>query len=492
MDAFPATRPIELSQPTEKLPLPIKLTYGFGSIAEGVKDVAFKTFLLFYYNQVLGLPGWMGGAAGATALVADALTDPLIGSISDSTRTRWGRRHPYMYAAALPMGVSFVLLFNPPAGLSHWELFGWLTVFAVLVRASMTLYSIPSNSMVAELTSNYDERTSLVGYRFLFGWIGGGTISLLAYLWFLAPSGSLSEGLRDPAGYAAWSLTGALMIMGAILMCALGTHQLIPRLKSPPNVGRFTLRRLEGEVREALGNPSYRTMVIASLFASVAFAFTDVFSLYMNTYFWEFTSEQLAAFVPGIVLGVALGVTSARPLSARFDKRSAALALATAAVVIGPLPVFLRLANVTPPNGSPQLLAALVIHVAFLVTCGVAIGILIGSMISDTIDQNELVTGKRQEGVFSSAIAFSAKAASGVGTLLAGTALDLIAFPRPDPGAPPPQIAPEQATALGWIVGPGLLGLWLCTLFFLSRYRLTRSEHARVMVELERRARSAS
>lgn len=476
----------------ERLPLSIKLTYGFGSVAEGVKDVAFKTFLLFYYNQVLGLPGWMGGAAGAIALVVDAVTDPLIGSLSDSTRTRWGRRHPYMYAAAVPMAVCFVLLFNPPAGLSNWGLFAWLTTFAVLVRASMTLYSIPSNSMVAELTSNYDERTELVSYRFLFGWSGAGIISLLAYLWFLAPSETLADGLRDPAGYAGWSVTAACMIAGAILLCSLGTHRLIPRLKPPPNAGRFTLRRVEGEVREALSNPSYRTMVVASLFASVGGAFTDVFGLYMNTYFWEFTAEQLAAFVPGIVFGVAAGVMSARPISARFDKRGAALSLATAAVVVGPLPVFLRLADMTPPNGSGQLLAALVVHAAFMVTCAVAIGILIGSMISDTIDESELATGKRQEGVFSSAIAFSAKAASGVGTLLAGVALDLIAFPRPTPGAPPPEIAPEQATALGWIVGPGLLGLWLCTLFFLSRYRLTRTDHSRIITALEQRAQGQS
>ncbi len=475
-----------------RLRLSTKLTYGFGSIAEGVKDVAFKTFLLFYYNQVLGLPGWMGGAAGAVALTVDAVTDPLIGSLSDGTRTRWGRRHPYMYAAAMPMATFFVLLFNPPAGLSSWGLFVWLTVFAVLVRASMTLYTIPSNSMVAELTPNYDERTSLVSFRFLFGWIGGGTMTLLAYLWFLAPGERLADGLRNPAGYAAWSVTGAFMIAAAILLCALGTHHCIPALKSPPNAGRFSLRRLEGEVREALGNPSYRTLVVAALFAAVGGAFTDVFGLYLNTYFWEFRAEQLAAFVPGVVLGVTLGVLSARPISVRFDKRSAALFLATSSVVIGPLPVFLRLARVMPPNGSPLLLAILVVHVAFMTTCAVAIGILIGSMISDTIDQNELVTGKRQEGVFSSAIAFSAKAASGVGTLLAGTALDLIAFPRPEPGAPPPEIPADQATALGWIVGPGLLGLWVCTLFFLSRYRLTRAEHARVLAELERRAQGPS
>jgi len=483
-----AQRPGRISP---RVPLSTKLSYGVGSVAEGVKDAAFKTFLLFYYNQVLGLPGWMGGAAGAVALIVDAITDPLIGSLSDSTRTRWGRRHPYMYVSALPMAVGFFLLFNPPAGLSTCGLFAWLTTFAVLVRASMALYSIPSNSLVAELTSDYDERTALVSYRFLFGWVGGGTITLLAYTWFFAPSGQLSDALRNPTGYAAWSLTGAGMIAGAILLCALGTHRLIPRLKVPPPLERFSLRRLEGEVRQALANPSYRTLVIASLFASVGGAFTDVFGLYLNTYFWAFTPEQLAAFVPGVVVGVVLAVLSARPVSVRFDKRSAALLLATVSVVIGPLPIFLRLAHLTPPNGSPTLLAALVVHITFMVACAVTIGILISSMISDTIDENELATGKRQEGVFSSAIAFSAKAASGVGTLLAGMALDLIAFPRPVPGAPPPEIASGQATALGWIVGPGLLGLWVCTLYFLSRYRLTRAEHSRVLAELSRRTLAA-
>lgn len=473
---------------TARLPLSTKLTYGVGSIAEGVKDAAFKTFLLFYYNQVLGLPGWMGGAAGAISLIIDAVVDPVVGSLSDGTHTRWGRRHPYMYASAVPMAVTFILLFNPPAGLSHWGLFAWLTTFAVLVRVSMTFYSIPSNAMVAELTPNYDERTGLVSYRYLFGWIGGGGITALAYLWLLAPGGKVSDGLRDPAGYAAWSLVGACMIAGAILLCALGTHRLIPTLKSPPHAGRFSLRRLEGEVREALGNPSYRTLVVASLFASVGGAFTDVFGLYMNTYFWEFTPEQLAAFLPAIVVGVVVGASAAGPISVRYDKRGAALSIATASVLIGPLPVFLRLAHLTPPNGSLELLAALVAHATFMIACAVSIGILIGSMISDTIDQNDLEHGARREGIFSSAIAFSAKAASGVGTLLAGVALDLIAFPRPVPGLPVPEIATHQATALGWIVGPGLMGLWLFTLLFLSRYRLTRAEHAHIVSQLAQRA----
>lgn len=472
-----------------RLPLSTKLAYGVGSIAEGVKDAAFKTFLLFYYNQVLGLPGWLGGLAGAIALILDAMIDPVVGSLSDATRTRWGRRHPWMYASALPMAVSFFLLFHPPAGISTAGLFGWLATCSVLVRVSMTLYSIPSNSMVAELTPDYDERTSLLSFRYLFGWTGAGMITLLAYLWLLSPGGRLSDGLRNPAGYGPWSAVGAGMIGGAILLCALGTHHLIPTLKRPQDAPRFSLGRLGDEVREALGNPSYRTLVVAALFSSVGIAFTDVFGLYLNTYFWEFQATQLAAFVPALIVGVLFGATLARPLSARFDKRRSALALTTVAVTVGPLPVFLRLAGLLPHNGAPGLLALLVGHMAVMVTCFVSIGILIGSMISDTIDENELAHGSRREGIFSSAIAFSAKAATGVGTLLAGTALDIIRFPRPTPGAPTPVISPEQATALGWIVGPGLVGLWLLTLLSVSRYRLTREEHLRILDELAARAR---
>ena len=144
----------------ERVPFSTRSFYGLGSISEGIKDAAFKVFLLFYYNQVLGLPGSLGGLAILLALVVDAITDPLMGSISDNFHSRWGRRHPFMYAAPLPMAACFFLLFNPPASLGETQIFLWLTSFAVLVRVSMTLYSIPSNSMVAEMTPHYDDPMS--------------------------------------------------------------------------------------------------------------------------------------------------------------------------------------------------------------------------------------------------------------------------------------------------------------------------------------------
>jgi Na+/melibiose symporter-like transporter len=197
-----------------------------------------------------------------------------------------------MYAAALPMAAFFFLLFNPPASLGQTELFLWLTAFAVLVRVSMTLNLIPSNSMVAEMTSHYDERTSLVSYRFFFGWAGGITMYQLALRYFLAETPEFGDGRYNADGYGAFALAGAIGIAAAILICAVGTHRLIPSLKPPPEKTPLTASRFVRELREVFGNRSYLMIVFAGLFASVAAGFSDVVGLYVSTYFWGFSVQE--------------------------------------------------------------------------------------------------------------------------------------------------------------------------------------------------------
>jgi Na+/melibiose symporter-like transporter len=119
------------------------LTKLIGQASEGIKNAAFSFLLLFLYSQVLGLPAFLAGTALAIALVFDAVTDPVAGSLSDSLKHRWGRRHPFMYASAIPLALSFALVFHPPSGLGQMGLFVWLTVFAVLVRGAMTLFHVP-------------------------------------------------------------------------------------------------------------------------------------------------------------------------------------------------------------------------------------------------------------------------------------------------------------------------------------------------------------
>ena len=460
-----------------------KLFYGIGSVSEGTKNTVFNVFLLFYYNQVLGLSGTLSGSAIFIALCVDAITDPLVGSISDNFHSRWGRRHPFMYMAALPMAVCFFLLFNPPE-LSQTGLFVWLCTFAMGVRIAMTFYAVPSGAMLPELSSDYDERTSLVSYRLLFGWLGGLTASVLGYFYFFAPSEAFADGRLNPGAYETFAFVCAGMILTTILACALGTHGLIPSLRAPSAKQQLTLRRFAGELREAFSNRSYRMLVIGSLFAAGARGFNDVVWLYMNTYFWGFSTHEIGLLTFGLFFSALIAFFLTRPLTERFDKRQAILGLAAFAIFFGPALIFLRLFGLLPENGHPSLLPLIAGHVILLVTAVVAIDILIPSMIADSVDENEMVTGRRREGIFFSTITFCAKAASGIGGLLAGVALDLIQFPTL---AEPGTVAASQVFTLGLAVGPGLMVLFLCALVFLSRYQMTRARYLEILTELDRR-----
>ena len=178
-----------------------KLAYGFGSIAFGVKNNGFDYFLLFFYSQVMGVSASLVSMALAIALAFDAISDPLIGFFSDNTRTRWGRRHPYMYGAAVPVTVCYFFLWNPPSQLSGDELFPFLVAISILVRTLITVYEIPSSALVAEMTDDYDERTSLLSYRYFFGWSGGTIMATVATLVLLVPTAQISDGMFNVAGY---------------------------------------------------------------------------------------------------------------------------------------------------------------------------------------------------------------------------------------------------------------------------------------------------
>ncbi|MEO7272329.1 MAG: MFS transporter, partial [Vicinamibacterales bacterium] len=147
------------------VPVATKLAYAVGGLSDSLKTFSFTTFLLFYYTTVLGLPGTLLALAMSVGLVWDAAVDPLIGHFSDQATIRFGRRHSFMLAGAVCAGASFVAVFNPPAGLSTTALFAWLMVSSLALRSSNSLFMVPYAALGAELTSDYDERTSISGYR---------------------------------------------------------------------------------------------------------------------------------------------------------------------------------------------------------------------------------------------------------------------------------------------------------------------------------------
>src|SRR3954447_24528297 len=144
---------------------PLKLWYAAGQVGQSITDFGFGTLLFIYYNQVLGLSGSYTGLGVAIALMFDSIADPAVGSWSDGFQSKWGRRHLFMAASIVPLGIMFFALFWPPLGLTQLQLFMWFTLFSVLVRTALTFFNVPFLSLGAELSQNYQERTQIVAVR---------------------------------------------------------------------------------------------------------------------------------------------------------------------------------------------------------------------------------------------------------------------------------------------------------------------------------------
>ena len=467
-----------------------KLAYGVGQLAEGVKSTAFSVFLLFYYNQVLGLPGAWTGLALGLATVFDAVIDPFMGSVSDSFRHRWGRRHLFMYAAVLPLAVSFMLLFVPPAGLGEAGLFGWLLVCTMAVRAAMTLYGVPHMALGAELSSDYAERTSIVAYRNVFGFLGGVLVVAIGWGYFFRAQPGFPEGQLNAAQYPWFGVWCGLAAALSVFVTALGTHAHIPHLPQPRHAPEaLSVARLYGEMREALANPSFRALFLGVVLLFVTRGVEQGLGIYMFTHFWLISPGEILAVQGASMGGLFAGTVLWVVLSRRVDKRPAFLVGVGVLSVFSLLPPLGKIFGWFPHHESPAYVPLLA-SLAVIAALGAAAGLVTsGSMMADIADEHELDTGRRQEGIFFGALLFAVKATSGLGQFVAGWGLDLIDFPlRAAPGTVPT----VTTDALGILYGPGIAIIAVFSLLVLSRYRITTARHAEIVAALTRRAELAA
>ena len=448
----------------------LKLAHGFGAAAFGIKNNGFDYFLLLFYGTVIGLEPGLVGLAILIALVFDALSDPLVGYWSDNFRSRWGRRHPFMYAAAVPVALSYFLLWNPPDW-GQTALFVYLTVIAVLIRTFITFYETPSTSLIPELARDYDERTSMQSYRLFFGWSGGNLMSVLMFGVLL--TGPL--GLRDREAFATYGIIGSALIFLAIMVSAVGTHGRIPHLHRPVATGeRYSPRRIFREMAETLSERSFIALFAAMVFFSIATGLAASLSFLILNYFWEFSEFQIFLWTCTVFFSAFAGFLIAPWATRRLGKKRATVALGLAAFTIQPAPVLLRLLDLMPANGDPLLfplvLAINVVDLALII----AVSAVAYSMVADLVESNQLRTGRRSEGVYYAAITFTRKTTQGLGVLAAGLILSAIAFPE---GAAPGSVSEDTLWWLGASYAPALLTLWLGGLYCISLYRIDRAGH---------------
>ncbi|MBR7621527.1 MFS transporter [Phenylobacterium sp. 20VBR1] len=474
------TQVIPEAQTGRQLSLPTKLFYGFGSVAFGVKDNGFSYFLLIFYNQVMGLPAETVGLAIMVALFVDAFLDPIVGQASDNFRSKWGRRHPFMYAAAIPVAVSYLLLWSPPKSLDHQGLFFYLIGTAILIRSFITCYEIPSSALAAELTTGYDERTKLLSYRFLFGWIGGLVMYFAALKVFLTPDAAHKVGQLNVEGYAHYGVAAALLMLGAILISAVGTHGQIPFLREAPH-RKLNLPTLAREMVGTLSHRSFLRILVANLFGAMAGGLTLSISLYFTTFFWEFSSAQIALFTFASLTAALFAFAAAPMFSQKFGKKRSAMTLLLIGVAVGCTPIVLRLMGLFPENGSALLFPIIFLQNVVSTGATITANILTSSMIADVVEDSELKTGRRSEGLFFAASAFVAKAVTGIGIFTSAMLLKAAAFPQ---GAKPGEVDPAVIARLGMIYVPVLIVLYGLCVTFMSGYRITRESHAESLRQL--------
>lgn len=479
--------PAEYLRPEDRLgrvSIETKLAHGVGSMPGNYKEFVFNTFLLLYYSQILGLSASWVSLVLAVTLIIDAITDPLMGAISDNFKPRLfpslGRRHLFMYMAILPLGISLFCLFSPPNWESQQALLAWLCFWAVAARLAFTLYVVPWAALSAELTDDYEERTSIVVYRVAMAWVGGIAFQVLVYSFVMQDIGE-SYGQLDANNYPvlAFWLAGLVMLWATIATHF--TRDQIPYLRQPTDPTPLNLQLFLTEIRFAFASKNFRLFFFVSLTFFATAGTGAVFDIYMNTYFWELRSEDLRWLGLSIVFAfVAFAIT--RSLQNRFGKRDIAVVCLVLLIITLVTKVSFRFTDVWPANGDPKLLPLLVLFTCIQMFFVTLFSVMVVAMLPDMVDEQQLLVGRRQEGVFASAFSFASKTTAGLGLFVGGLLLEhVIAFPTQ---ATPGEVGADTLITLGVVDGLLIPCFFFLPVYLLSQYSLSKEKLAVIQAQL--------
>ena len=404
----------------------------------------------------------------ALALVADAFVDPVIGRMTDRTRTRIGRRHPWLYSSAVPIAVAWLLLWNPPQ-VSETVLFFYLFGFAILVRISLSLNEVPALAMLPELSSDYHDRTSIARYRYLFGWGSGLTIMALNYKIFLTPNDEYAVGLLNRDGYSTYAMLGAGVMAFAVLVAASGTHKRVVGAYRRFDAGIETSETFK-QMLQALSFKPFLLLLFAGVFAFTNQGIVFALTTYLMPHVWGLDQNGLFYYSLLLFIAAIIAFLSVNPISLRFGKAPSACVCTLIAMTLGTLPYWLRMVDLFPTPGSPMLIPGLFTILILATAAGICVMILTTSLMADVTDAYKHEHGKRSEGVFASGVWFMQKTVGALGILFAGLIINGVQLPKgATPGEVDMAIIDDMALIYASItVIIGLIGAWAYTLFPLS------------------------
>jgi GPH family glycoside/pentoside/hexuronide:cation symporter len=403
--------------PADKVPLTTRIGWGVGGFADNAIMNVLNILGLVLYVDFFRVPPVLAGIALFFPRLFDAITDPLMGNISDNTRTRWGRRRPYILIGAVASGIVMPLLWMPPfsstAG-NPWYANGpflWLCLMGSVYAIAYTLFVVPYTALGYELTRDYDERTRVLSTRVYFYLVGSLSLPWLYRLCKL-------DFFRNEVVGARWVSAG----FGLLIICC----GIIPFLCCRERKEVITQERISilKAIRCTFTNKPFVILLSAYLVVMIGLFSAWSLGMFINIYYVAQGDKLFAGKINGTVGSVCalvsfLGVYLISSLSTRFSKKVGligGLMLTLAGMIAAWFAI-----NPEWPYG--QLLSnpmiALGLQGAFL---------MINSMVADVCDEDELRTGLRREGMFGAALSFTQKAALACTTLIGGALLTLSGF----------------------------------------------------------------
>lgn len=457
--------------------------FATGDIVEGALGAAQGTFLLFYLTAVCGLSGSLAGIALFVTLLVDSVLDPLIGYSSDNTRSRLGRRHPFLFAAVLPLGLAAGLLFSLPHIENDILLFAYVIAVLMILRVGHSSFMLPYAALGAEIARDYRERSALGAWRTLFSVVANLAIIFIGFSVFMPGE----NGILHREAYVGFGWTVGLITLLAALACGLFTLRLRHRMHSGLAPQALSVRQFGSEIGEVSRNRSFRVLFLCILIFFIAQGTAGALGLHANRYFWGLSTGILQTLPVAAAAGTILGIPVAALLLRFLEKQQVCVAAMGLFCVVQFMPATLRILHILPESG--PVLHTILYAVNFAAGLVISsVGITFGAMMADAADEHEFLYGSRREALYFAGLTFSAKAAIGFGSLFGGVGLDLIGFPHDLAEAGVAfHIAPETLRNLGILSGPGAALITLIAVVILTGYNLNARRHAEMLSELARR-----
>jgi glycoside/pentoside/hexuronide:cation symporter, GPH family len=457
---------------SEKLNLKTKLAYGAGDLGPAITANILSFYLSPFLTDVAGLQPGLAGLTQLIGKIWDAVNDPMVGVMSDQTRSRFGRRYPWILFGAIPFGIVFFLQWLVP-GSNQWVLFAYYTVVSIGFNWLYTVVNLPYTALTPELTQDYDERTSLTSFRFAFS-IGGSILSLVlaGYLTSLFPD----SGTR----YMAIGIVCAVLSVVPLFLCVWGTFD---RMKAVglnrAEIDPSTSLPLVQQIRIVFRNRPFLYVVGIYLCSWLSFQLTaSILPYFISSYMRLDGPYDLTKTVLAVQGTAVLMLPVWNFASQRIGKRGVyGLGMILWIIAQGGL-FFLKPGQLT-----------LMYLFAVMAGFGVSVAYLIPwAMLPDVIELDELQTGQRREGVFYSFMTFLQKVCLGLAIALVLQSLGWAGYIKPTTAVPLP-IQPEAVLlSIRFAIGPIPTVFLLIGMVLAYFYPITRDFHTEIRLKLRERA----